>query len=1156
MNTHRSLHTKIIVWSLAPTLITVVAVILLLFYAVNRGTEIATILAAEQLGQTVKSVGDTLLDLARTPDMYRGDHGLQSMVLRQSGRMLNDFDAGVVLLNPMGFVISSVPMRPELLEQDWSWHPYYIELKHATLDNQAAVFSDALPLGPGGELVVCTAVPILDEEGQFRGVLVGMQTLGLRALVRADAMTFFRSLLLDSTGRVIHHSQDGVELGADLAGEPLVQRVLRGESGAESIRDFDGRKVFAGFAPVPGTRWGLVTEVNWDALFRGRNIYVPVFMLLLGFGVVIPLIIVNIGASKIMLPLLELIGAAKEVAQGNFGRTIRAGTGDEIEVLAHQFNMMSKQLKTSYTELEQRVAARTRELATLNAIASVVNRSLNLEEVLNTALDEVLARLGLEAGCIQLMESDERMTLRVQRGFAPELLEILAELKVGEGISGRAVLDGRPVVLGLADYESIEGAAALIPLLRAAGVQTLVSTPIICKGLMLGALTLASRQPGAFPSQEQALLASIGQQIGVAVENAQLYDQVQQELSERKRTEQELRNSKEQLKLAIEGADLGLWDLNMVTGMMASPMESPGMEVYRRDDIMNDYEGWMASIYPDDRPLVGQAVALYESGAAPLFELEYRTRNREGEWGWVALRGKVVEYDNGGQPVRMAGISQDVTARRRAEEELRLAKEAAEAANRAKSVFLANMSHELRTPLNAILGFTQLMLKDTALTSAHQENLDIIDRSGKHLLTLINDVLEMSKIEAGRTTLFEQSFDLHRMLADLESMFRLRARDKGLALTFEREADVPPYVRTDESKLRQVLINLLGNAVKFTAEGGVTLHVGYQPAPAGADVGARLTFAVEDTGPGISTEDLEKLFDPFVQTTSGQLSQEGTGLGLPISREFIKLMDGDIGVDSTIGVGSVFRFHVRVGLASAADVAAEAPLRRVVGLTPGQPVYRILIAEDKWANRKLLTRLLEPLGFEVREAINGQEALEIWESWSPHLILMDMRMPVMDGHEATRRIKATTKGQATVIIALTASAFEEDRRVILSEGCDDFVRKPFREEEIFERLARHLGVRFVYEEEALAPALKTDQAEVLLTPAAVATLPAHFRTELLDAAIQADADRVLSLLQWLSQQQMPVGLPGGVSWTQLTDALESLVHNFRFDLIVQLIQPE
>ena len=495
-------------------------------------------------------------------------------------------------------------------------------------------------------------------------------------------------------------------------------------------------------------------------------------------------------------------------------------------------------------------------------------------------------------------------------------------------------------------------------------------------------------------------------------------------------------------------------------------------------------------------------------------------------------------FDASGNIVYAIAAFQDISDRKQAEkiladyqhtleaqidertEQLQQAALAAEAANKAKSTFLANMSHELRTPLNSILGFAQIMEPSPNLTVENRENLRIIHRSGEYLLTLINQALDLSKIEAGRMMIDPKNFDLYRLLDDLQDMFQLRAKSQELQLLFEREAEVPQYVRTDDVKLRQVLINILSNAIKFTQSGAVVLRVRKLENSGVVDLldsptvvfdtttsirdfsiissdyatvelreeaedSTRfqvifLQFEIEDTGVGIAAEELGNVFNAFVQTASGQKTQKGTGLGLTISRQFVRLMGGEIVVESQLELGTTFKFEIPVGAAYAADVPAGPINREVIGLEPNQPCYRILIVDDREDNRQLLVKMLSPLGFGLQQATNGREAIEIWENWQPHLILMDVRMPVMDGYEATQEIKARIQqreqeqqenGEMSIshpdspipkIVALTASTIEGRRSFALLVGCDDFISKPFRKTEIFDTLNKHLGVRYLY----------------------------------------------------------------------------------------------
>jgi PAS domain S-box-containing protein len=498
-------------------------------------------------------------------------------------------------------------------------------------------------------------------------------------------------------------------------------------------------------------------------------------------------------------------------------------------------------------------------------------------------------------------------------------------------------------------------------------------------------------------------------------------------------------------------------------------------------------------------------------------------------------------------------MMRDITDRKQAELELQKAVAAAESANRAKSIFLANMSHELRTPLNIILGFTQLLSRGGLLNPQQQDQVNTINRSGEHLLTLINDVLEMSKIEAGRVTLNESEFDLHDLLDWLYQMFQFKAQSKGLQLAIEQSPDLPEYIRTDESKLRQVLVNLVGNAVKFTQSGSVTLRARVAPPDAafsasnGATSSLRIQFEVQDTGPGIAADDLALLFKPFVQTESGHKSHEGTGLGLVISQKFVQLMGGEISVSSRVNQGATFRFSIQTEVVETGSWK-EVPLtQQVISLEPDQPTYRILIVEDKPENRQLLMQLLVPVGFEVQEATNGLEAIAQWEAWSPHLIWMDIRMPVMDGYEATKQITAAStaaKREPPIIIALTGSVFEEDRKIAMEMGCRDFVRKPFRTEEIFAKMTEFLGVRYIYADQSPLVAYNADVPEAFtLTSDRLSVMPLDWITSLHQAATKVNAKLVMSLIEQIPESN-----------SSLKGALTQLVDDFCFEEIVELTQ--
>ncbi|MHC5754151.1 MAG: ATP-binding protein [Nostoc sp.] len=564
------------------------------------------------------------------------------------------------------------------------------------------------------------------------------------------------------------------------------------------------------------------------------------------------------------------------------------------------------------------------------------------------------------------------------------------------------------------------------------------------------------------------------------------------------------------------------------------------------------------------------------------------------------------------------------------------------AANLAKSEFLANMSHELRTPLNAILGFTQVMSRDYSLSSEHQENLAIINRAGEHLLKLINDILEMSKIEAGKITLNCSSFDLIHLLKNLEEMLHLRAASKNLELLFEYAPDIPKYIETDENKLCQVLLNLLGNAIKFTDRGRVTLRVrvgaGEQGNRRVGEQGEQnlsypsfLFFEIQDTGCGIAPQELDLLFEAFEQTEIGRKFQQGTGLGLAISRKYVQLMGGDITVTTTPGVGSTFAFDVQIALTCPREIPINQIKSQIRALAPSEKVYRILVVDDSKESRILLVKILTSLGFEVNEATDGSEAIANWESWQPHLIFMDMRMPVMDGYEATRIIKAREIGHGTtntsrrfpklkqlvssasqylaeeltgsgegealkvvrqesstpettgviendpsgtstlrsrmpttlpppynfsrtmpdssntntIIIALTASAFEEERQKILSIGCDDFIRKPFKQEVLLEKLSKHLGLKYTNQVETTNTVVVNQAKQIFVSVAELlghlSQMSPEWLQQLHYAAASCSDELILELLKQIPSDN-----------AQVFQVLRDLANNYQFEKIMEL----
>ncbi|MFB2970439.1 MHYT domain-containing protein [Aerosakkonema sp. BLCC-F183] len=868
----------------------------------------------------------------------------------------------------------------------------------------------------------------------------------------------------------------------------------------------------------------------------------------------------------------------------------------------------------------------------VSAIQERIRSSLNLEEVLTTAVEEVR----------QFLSTDRTIIYQ----FYPDWGGSVVVESVGEGwtpmkgidIEDNCFRENYAILYQQGRIRAIENIYAgdlsecHVNLLSQFAVKANLVVPISYNEKLWGLLVVHHcSSPRQWLASEIESLKQISVQLAIAIQQSTLFEQAKTEIAERRKAEVAVRESAEREKAIAQVIQRMRQTLDMETIFTATTQEL--RQVIKCDRVLvycfqPDWSGelvaesvgpgWMSVMQSQASNPSLTAVSTehdrcvvksFESGNSVIFQDTYLQETKGGLYSkgrnYLAVEdiynagfndcyinlleqfqakayiivpifsgkklwGLLAIYQNSGHrhwqeaEIKIAiqignqlGVALQqaelLERTKKQSEALQKAALAADTANRAKSEFLASMSHELRTPLNAILGFSQMIAGDASLKTEQQEYLGIINRAGEHLLSLINDILEMSKIEAGRTTLNESSFDLIGLLDSVEDMFRLKAKSNGLQLIFERVTDLPQFIKTDEGKLRQVLINILGNAIKFTEKGRVTVRVrvdGSSPSTTNDERSrmkdARLYFEIEDTGSGICPTEMNKLFEAFGQTETGIKSGQGTGLGLPISRKFVQLMGGDIRVSSKLGLGSIFTFDIKISFADRTEIKTDRSNYKVIGLAPNQVEYRILVVDDRPESRLLLARLFTSIGFQVQEAENGLEAISLWESWEPHLILMDMRMPIVNGYQATKHIKSSLRGQETAIVALSASAFEEDQKMAFDSGCDDFLSKPFQQEELLGKIRKHLGVQYICaESSADASKLAADRDDSVttfqLTSESFKKIPTELVAQIQQAAVQCSDDIILNLVK-----QIP---PENASIAQ---ALTDLASNYEFEIIQEL----
>ena len=590
-------------------------------------------------------------------------------------------------------------------------------------------------------------------------------------------------------------------------------------------------------------------------------------------------------------------------------------------------------------------------------------------------------------------------------------------------------------------------------------------------------------------------------------------------IEQRSRIENALRTNEQRFEMALAAANSHLWDMDLRDNILTMSGSLFAQLGYSPQTRQIDAQEWRDWIHSDDVESIQQIYRRmrYTPGT---FGLEFRMRASDGSYRWFMSRGQPVEFDENGVQVRALGTVTDISDRKRIEEELVAARIAAEDANHAKSQFLSSMSHELRTPLNGVLGYAQILLRDQSVSAEQRSNLLAIESCGQHLLTLIDDVLDLAKIESGKIEIALSHCDLFDLLESVSNIVRERVEAKGLSYALEIGNDVPANIVIDEVKLRQILVNLLANAVKFTAAGSVKMRVSRRRAE-------EIFFEVFDTGIGIPAEKQALIFHPFQQLGD---ASGGTGLGLPISVRLCEAMGGALRVQSAVGVGSCFSFYLPLHQ-SHGDTTAR-PLRGGYQvLDTSDTVVTVMVVDDNPINRQVLCGMLRASNIEVIEAEHGQHALDQLRERPVSLVLMDVRMPVLDGFAATAAIKRDPKLRDIVVIAVSASAFPDVIERMQLQGCDDFISKPVRVAELLTKIAHHLRLPLRTLE------MVSDTAKAPLSLA----LPGELITDLRVAIAVGDVDAMRAALAAFHSNKPEV--------TLMVRHLERLLDNFDLDAV-------
>lgn len=949
------------------------------------------------------------------------------------------------------------------------------------------------------QTVLIFAVPMYDLLGTFWGAVVAKVPIELLYNLLSERLTMnstqipVRVILLDHGGVVLH---DSAKMSA------VLRQVVPARTADEMAR-YLGNDAFytvaeeQGYLDFAGNQWRLVMKYPRKEAFAATYQLRDQAIVLGLSALVIAILILSFLANRLVQPLTLLRQAAAQVGQGDFNQTINIKGKDEFAELAHTFNQMLQTIAQQIQALQQREQAQTAQNHLLTAQKQQLTETTEILRQFKTCLD-------LSNDGIYLLDPHQAKFIYVNEGAAHQLGYSVAELmnkspfELNIGLTVATDIKQFPIFNGKKNSMTLETHYC-----RPDGSNIPVE-------VMLQRLHLR-------PDQEVI--------IGIV-----------RDMSERYQAKQRLEQKEAFLRFIIDNIPQYIFwkDRNSkFLGCNQSFAHVAGVanpdELLGKDDFDLHWQAQAPSFYEREQRIM-------RSDKGEYYIEEYlRT---DGSMGYVEIR-KLPLHDSQNEVIGLLGTAEDISERRQAELALEQARDAAEAANRAKSTFLANMSHELRTPLNGILGYAQILIRDRSLTEKQREGVHIIQRSGEYLLTLINDVLDLSKIEADTIELYCIDFDLPNFINSLVELFQIRAEQKGIALIYETTTPLPAGLHGDEKRLRQILMNLLGNAVKFTEQGGVTLSVGYQH--------DTLTISISDTGLGIADADYERIFLPFQQAGKINYKAEGTGLGLTITRRLLDMMGGHLQLHSVLHQGSTFTVSIPLPIVLHFTQSKQATSKMIVGFE--QATCRLLVVDDRAENRSVLVNLLQPLGFEVETAENGAEGLAKIKANPPDAVLTDLVMPVLDGFEMVRQLRQQSTLQQLPVLAISASVFEQDQAESIAAGCTVFLTKPIRAERLLSHLQEQLHLTWIYETIAapITVTLPATEAVPMMPPTSTTALTFAQADYLYERALMGDVSAVLTTLDELMQQNP--------AQSDFFVNLRNLASCFEMDEICECLEP-